>query len=564
MTAAERRIFWSVAIVSAVARFASRARSLWEWDEALFCLGMRSYDVTQHHPHPPGFPAYIALGRIVRLFVHDDFRSLQSINLVAGMLLFPAVFLFARAIGVRFSTSVIAGAICAFLPNVWFYGGTAFSDVPSITLAVFAAALIIRGERNGESYLAGVLLMAIAIGIRPQNALIGLFPLLYATRRRSRRDIAFAALIGIAIVGSAFFGAAAATGSFDAYRDAVRTHSEYITQVDSFHNPLRPPLWRLVALFFGKIYGAPALDITLTILVIVSLIAAMRSRDRPMLYNALTFGPVAIASWLFLDRYSATRFAIGYIPMFAIFAADGITRIARQRSRIEAVLAVALVIVFAAFALPAFTSVRRDVAPTILAVDAASTHFNASTQDLYVASDMSPFVDYFAPALHYTRVIDERAVPIVATGKEPELVAEVIATEPAGYVFRRERGNLWNISRRHYFGAGYFPVRRSAEFLSGWYPGERSRDSEWRWMAARSTMLLPPSAGETLLRLDLTADSPTPVTLMRNAVKLDTFTVDGDVRRQWHIDDANAPTRLVMITNRDHAIRLRALSWAPY
>ena len=65
------------------------ARSLWDWDEALFSLGMRSYDVTQHHPHPPGFPVYIALGRIVRLVIHSDFRALQAINLVAGMLLFP-------------------------------------------------------------------------------------------------------------------------------------------------------------------------------------------------------------------------------------------------------------------------------------------------------------------------------------------------------------------------------------------------------------------------------------------------------------------------------------------
>ena len=332
MRLSQRTIFWTVALVCAVSGFASRARTLWDWDEVLFCVGMRSYDVTLHHPHPPGFPAYIALGRIVRLFVGDDFRSLQTINLAAGMLLFPAVYFLARAIGVRFDIAVIAGALCAFFPNVWFYGGTAFRDVPSITLVVFAAGLLWSAGNlpagppaASRRFLTGVFLLAIAIAIRPQNALVGLFPLLFAMRRQSWRNIVFGAVIGIIVVGTAFGGAAAATGSLDAYRSAVRAHSHYISEIDSFRSPLRPPLWRLIALFFAKQYSSPALSIIVTIFVVISIVCAIRRRDRSMLYNALTFAPVAIAAWLFLDRYSVSRFSIGYIPMFAIFAADGIS-----------------------------------------------------------------------------------------------------------------------------------------------------------------------------------------------------------------------------------------------
>ena len=32
-----------------------------------------------------------------------------------------------------------------------------------------------------------------------------------------------------------------------------------------------------------------------------------------------------------LDRFSVSRFSIGYQPMFALFVADGIRRVARQR-----------------------------------------------------------------------------------------------------------------------------------------------------------------------------------------------------------------------------------------
>src|SRR5437773_7820706 len=153
LTSRQHAIYWTVAAFSAVSRFASMARSLWDWDEALFCLGMRSYDVTLHHPHPPGFPVYIALGRLVRLVVGDDFRSLQTLNLIAGFLLFPAVFMLARELRLSFATSTIAAALCAFFPNVWFYGGTAFSDIPSITLVVFGVALLFRGCRDAEAYL---------------------------------------------------------------------------------------------------------------------------------------------------------------------------------------------------------------------------------------------------------------------------------------------------------------------------------------------------------------------------------------------------------------------------
>jgi hypothetical protein len=560
VTSRERTILWCAGVVCAVSRFASRAQSLWDWDEVLFCLGMRSFDVAQHHPHPPGFPAYIALGRVARLVVGDDFRSLQTLNLIAGMLLFPAVYMLARAIGVRFSTSVLAAALCAFFPNIWFYGGTAFSDVPSITLAVFAAALLFR-ERT---YFPGVVLLAIAIGIRPQNALVGLFPLFIASRRRPVRDIVIAALLGAVIVGAAFGGAAWATG-VERYRAAVRAHSEYISQVDSYHSPLRPPLWRLTAAFFAKQYASPALSVITTLFVVISIAGAVRKRDRSMLYNALTFGPVAIAAWLFLDRYTVSRFSIGYIPMFAIFAADGIHRAARAKPRVEAGIAVALIAGFIAYSLPEFTRVRREVAPSVAALAAAIQHFDAARDDLYVAADMRPFVDYYMPGVPYVNVLDERALPLSSAGKAPRLIAELLPTNPEGFVFRRAKGHLWNISRRHYYGAAYATMTRFADFQGGWYPGERAAGEEWRWLAPKSTAILPPSRGESLLRIGFVADAPSNVTIAFNGRQLDALAVSGFVQREWHIaDPIDGPNRLEITCDRDRAIRVRFLSWNTY
>src|SRR5882757_9704330 len=95
LTPRHRLVFGIVAFVCAATRFLAMARSPWDWDEALFCLGMRSYDVASHHPHPPGFPLFIGLAHLVRVVMPNDFRALQAISLLAGMLVFTATFILA-------------------------------------------------------------------------------------------------------------------------------------------------------------------------------------------------------------------------------------------------------------------------------------------------------------------------------------------------------------------------------------------------------------------------------------------------------------------------------------
>jgi hypothetical protein len=117
-------------IVSGAARLLAVARSPWDWDEMLFLLGMRQYDVSLHHPHPPGFPLYIAAAKAIAFFGVPDFRSLQVLSVVAGVLLLPCAFLLCRELRYGFSASFLGALLLAFAPNVWFYGGAALSYVP--------------------------------------------------------------------------------------------------------------------------------------------------------------------------------------------------------------------------------------------------------------------------------------------------------------------------------------------------------------------------------------------------------------------------------------------------
>jgi len=589
VTRTERVIYWLLTAFCAATRFLAMARSLWDWDEVLFCLGMRGYDVTNHHPHPPGFPVYVGAAKLVRFVITDDFRALQAINLVAGMLLFPAVFMLARELRFRFSTAAIAGALCAFFPNVWFFGGTAFSDIPSVVLVVFAVAFLFRGQNDSKAYLLGAFLLALAAGIRPQNLLVGLFPAGLATWHRARaswRDVVLAAAIMVIVIGTAFGSAIAATGTWRGYLNTVRAHGQYISTVDSFRAPGRPPLWRLLDRFFVKQYGEPVLNVITTLFVLISIAGAIRRRDRAILDLALAFGPFAILAWLMLDRFSVSRFSIGYIPMFALLAADGIARATGGRVRWEGAVGAALTGAFFVWTLPALAEVRRTVSPPVLAARAVNDVIDPRRDFLFVAHEMVPFVQYFAPFVQFGRVLDERAMPISTMGRRPMLISEVDASHPeGGQVFRRERGRLWNIARRHYFAVGLTPMTRLPQFGEGWHLPERSDVDEWRWMGPHSVTRLPPEKGTALLRFrfsiapEIVPQHPTVVVVM-NGKEIDRIAItEEDYEKTYEVAPAPAgapnvlelsidktlnPAKMHLGTDaRDLGVAMRALSFGP-
>jgi hypothetical protein len=572
LTTRQRWTFILLALVCAATRFLAMARSLWDWDEALFCLGMRSYDVTSHHPHPPGFPVYIGLGRIVRMIIHSDFRALQAVNLIAGMLVFPVIFFLARELRLSFVTASIAGTLCAFFPNVWFFGGGAFSDIPSLVLVVFAVAFLFRGCRDANAYLIGAALLALAAGIRPQNFLIGLAPGALATWYRARaawRDVVFAALVGAITVGVAFGGAIAATGGTRPYFDAAKEHGQYITRVDSFRSPTRPPLWRLFDRFFIKQYESLPLGFITSIFVVISIAGVIASRDRALGWLALSFGPFAVLAWMMLDRYSINRFSIGYCPLFAILAADGIRRVTRLWPRVEPFVGGALIASFFVWTLPALAAVRNTVSPSVLAVEAVRK-LDPQKDQLYVARDMDPFFQYLLPDYPFIHVLDKRALPLSTDGRHAWILAEADQEDRDRFMFHRQRDHLWNIARRHYFDAGLFRVRPERRFLFGWSEAKRQGSVELLPMSARSLTLLPSSAGDTILRLELRfspalLEKHAAVTITLNGHLVDRFTptIDDD-DREYHVTPApNGGANILELSTDAAGIALKCLSFGP-
>lgn len=412
MDAGEVRRFWLGALAVALTRWPALSRTLWDWDEALFVLAVRDYDVRLYHPQPPGFPLFIALAKLLPF--HDEFHALQAIAFVASLFVFPAMYFFTRELmdcGRR-SPSIAFGSalLLALMPNVWFYGGTAFSDVPSLTLVLVACALLLR--RTNRSILIGAIVLGVAAGFRPQNLLIGFVPFLLTRKRVAL----VGALITLLIVAASYGGAAAASGGWSSYRAALAEHEHYIRTTDSFLAPIRPSLIRVADDFFLRPFRAPAINIALLALALIGL------ARRRMLLAVAIFAPFLLFAWLYLDFHSTSRFSIGYMPMFAILAAEGIDATRKARAFVLAAMAALMIV----WTWPALLIVHRTDSPPVAALRSVKGF-------TYVDERLGP---HAAVLLRDYRV--GKGAPFVGEGR-------------GATTFTRDRARLAGIARDRYF-----------------------------------------------------------------------------------------------------------------
>lgn len=496
-----------LAIVIAATRLLAVAASLNDWDEALFTLAVREYDVGQHHPHPPGYPLYVAAAKAIRLLGAPEFRSLQTIVVLGAMGIFPAVFFFARAVGFDFPTSVGGAAIFAFLPNVWVYGGTGFSDVPAAALTLTACALLLRGRGDSRSYLLGAVLLGVAAGFRPASLLIGFVPGVLATiaRWREARGIVLtAALAGALIAGGSYVGAAYATGSPERYLFAVREQRKYVRDIDSWRSPDRPPLSKVAESFFLWPVRQRQQMAGLALLATISLLVAARSRRREPLLTLAIFGPIAVTTWLNLDVATAARYAISYMPVHALLAADGLGIVSRGRARAQVAACGVVVAIFVVWTWPALRLQRTTYAPPFAALDWIA-HNVPETSTVYVPSGYGPHALVVIP--RHRVVWYDKMEDISALSSDTWIVD--LTTGEGAMNFEWPRNSLEKIIRRRSFEVSVARGTQTVLFGSGWYDEEGEGENSFRWMAGQSSAMLPglKARGRLAMRIQIPLDS---------------------------------------------------------
>lgn len=158
-------------------RLPFHSQMLFNWDAANFAFALNVFDVTRHFPHPPGYPYFVALGRLLNLFQLQANASLTLEAALFSALAVVALYLLGRAI-YDAATGFTAALLLLGSVTFWSYGGFALAYTSLAFFSTLSALLAYRIliQRKRGLLLALTLVYSVAQGFRP-DLLLFLAPL---------------------------------------------------------------------------------------------------------------------------------------------------------------------------------------------------------------------------------------------------------------------------------------------------------------------------------------------------------------------------------------------------
>jgi hypothetical protein len=150
---------------------------LYNWDTGNFALGVETYNVSMHQPHPPGYPVFIALGKALDYIFNNINFSLTLISLSFAFL--AVLFLFFLILEIypeRFFLAFITALFLIFNPIFWFYRELALTYTVDAFTVIFLLWIFYKNKKNNNYLYLGSLILGLAGGFRP-TLIIFLFPL---------------------------------------------------------------------------------------------------------------------------------------------------------------------------------------------------------------------------------------------------------------------------------------------------------------------------------------------------------------------------------------------------
>lgn len=197
---------------------------LYNMDSVQFALAMDHFDVALHQPQPPGYFLYVMMGRLARLFIHNDNTALVTVSILAGGLTAVMMYVMARRM-YGHAAGITAAAIAITSPLFWLHGEVALSYMPEALMSVVVAYLCYRVMKGEHSlYWAEAVALAVAGGIR-QNTMVFLLPLwVYSMKGVGIRRMAAGLAIFCVSVLAWFVPMLHETGGYERYQAALSAH----------------------------------------------------------------------------------------------------------------------------------------------------------------------------------------------------------------------------------------------------------------------------------------------------------------------------------------------------
>ncbi len=469
-------------------------RTIWEYDENLYAMGVERYEPLLHHPPPPGTPLYIGFAKqIAELVPTDPFHALvitSILMLLAGLVAFTFAF---RELSGSLAIGVVGTVLLYTSPSMLISGTVPQSDVGALALLGFAIWACARGNP-----IAIGLLCAAAIGWRLQFsvAVVPLFVIAVVLLRTWRARAIAVTAFGLGCLAW-FVPLVIATGGPASWWHWLAGQAAYYAEHDSHLSRSGVSTAQIAVRFLAHPWGPKWLSLPLLVLAIAGSalwrrpLASGTAGQRPtpvwlpLAVSALVYYAFALAT---MDPADAVRYAIPALPFIALLAATALRRLPW----------IAIVYVAGAYvyAYPILHARATSDAPPAAA--AAWIRKNVS-RDSVILYDLAlgPHVDNLLRGWKKTRGDVDPAVPVV-------VFADGERGDAQGVTFRWPDTDAYRkLTRQHYGAVSVIPlpVAQRYRVIEGIYAPERLRDgTSWRWLGARAVLELP-NLGATHVRL---------------------------------------------------------------
>ncbi len=356
MTRLHHRLLVAAGVAVALLHLAALPRTLEDLDSVNFALGVESFDLSRHRPHPPGYPLYIAAGKVSTAVVAAvapqwprDRRAAVGLavwSALAAGLAVPLMAALWRIIGIPPIIASLAALLAITSPLFWLTASRPLTDGPGLVAALGVQALLLRGLRTVRQapdaasvrvpweWWWAALGAGLAIGVRTQTMwLTG--PLLcwcageLAGRRHWREA---AAVIAVAAVGvlAWLIPLALASGGPGAYLTVLGAQG-----TDDFIGVemlATMPSWSLLSEALSRTLRTPWLHPTWSALVMVmAAVATLRlaaARPRVLALVLLAFWPYGVFHLTFQET-ATIRYALPLVVPtagLAVLALAGLPR----------------------------------------------------------------------------------------------------------------------------------------------------------------------------------------------------------------------------------------------
>ena len=361
-----------------------------DWDGVGFLESVQRFDLARFQPHPPGYPVYVALLRVVELMVRVPMRACVVVAVVSGVVAVAFAWSAARsAVGERGAWAV--ATLVAATPLAWRVCSGVGSEAPALACAAVCAwGLISSGRTRWAGPLALGIGVGLGLGVRLSWAPLYLAALVLAPRGARTRAWGAAAASSVAwlaplvtIVGAARLYAltvAHVTGH------AARWGGTVVTEPGGVRLQ-----WLARDLFVdGLGAGTDVLGLAIGLALLLALLAWRRTRWRGRGAAALVVAPYLV--WIALGQNLRDQ-PRHVLPLVAVLSA-AIALPAASSRRALAVVGVLAVLVATRAALDAHA--RRTIAPpAVQLVELARAQPSPDRLDVFGVSSVRFFETTF-------------------------------------------------------------------------------------------------------------------------------------------------------------------------